>query len=87
MLPPRTTNNDLICKYGYQPHVTVRCSGCNGMWRTKNIGWRNENAPFEVVNARTMFVAFSGAGCICSDYQEYPLVHEHGVDCDFKGDN
>jgi len=77
----RTTHDGVICKNTFG-HVTVRCQGCNALWRTKNIGWRNEDVPFEVVNARTLFPAFNGSGCICSDSSEHPLVHECGKDCD-----
>jgi len=80
----RTIHNGVICEHT-DGKVTVRCEGCNALWSTKNVGWRNKNAPFEVVNARSLFPAYNGSGCICSDSSEHPIVHICGKDC--KGDN
>ena len=80
----RTTSNGVICEHT-TGKVMVRCAGCNALWSTKNIGWRSQSAPYEVVNARSLFPAYNGSGCICSDKSEYSIVHVCGEDC--EGDN
>lgn len=59
-------------------HIVVRCSGCNSIHSTKNIGLRNVEDNI-VACARSIFDIY-GTLCICDDPAKYQLVHDCEID-------
>jgi len=71
------TDSRICPNQPYGQHIVVRCKGCGSRHSTKNIGWRSEGN--KVSPARSIFDIY-GETCKCKDPEEYPLVHDCGVD-------
>ena len=69
---------DKICpNQPYGQHITVRCSGCNSIHSTKNIG--STGPTGRVYLDRSLFDIL-GTTCVCQDTSQYPLVHICEID-------
>ncbi len=73
------SDNDRICEnQPYGEHITVRCSGCNSIHSTKNIGSCNPETHTAGL-WRSLFDIL-GTHCICEDAGQFPLIHNCEID-------
>jgi len=70
--------NRICPNQSHGQHIVVRCSGCNSIHSTKNIGDCNSETK-RVHLARNLFDIY-GTYCLCTDTSKFPLIHDCKID-------